>query len=527
MARGPRGGTALSRGSPLVVGIDVGSTNTKAVVVGLDASVRAVARRPTPSRPDGDGGTVHPIEALLATVESVVRDAVALARRPTAASEVARGEVAAIGIASVAEAGAPVDADGRPLDDVLAWFDPRPRSLAVRLGAEVGPNELFARTGLRPEAKVTLAKLAWLRRERPSIMKRMTGWRFVADLVAGCLAEPRSSVTTSVTLACRSMAWDLRAAGWDAELLALVGMRADQMPAAAPWTQPAATVAASAGARLDVPAGVPVAVAGHDHVVGGLAAGVVESGDVLDSMGTAEALLMITRDPVLRPAVCDAGFSVGAHVLPDRSTLMAGLQTSGAFVDWFLGAFGGLPIETDGDERHAVLQALVASARGRPSGIVARPTLRGRTAPDPDAQATASFEGLSAGHGLGDLALAALEGTAFHVRWMEDELARISGEPIRRVRAIGGGTENEALLEVKAALSPAPLEIVDEPEAVAVGAALVAAVAAGLATPDEMFARRIAVRAAAASDAALASAYDEIYRARFRPAAVGAAAASR
>jgi xylulokinase len=500
----------VTDGDRLSVGVDVGSTHVKAVVADTTGTVFSVARAPTPSRADGDDGTIHPVDDLLATVEGVVREAIAT---------VDAAAIDAVGIASVAEAGAPVDDQGRPLADVIAWFDPRPASAAKRLAEAVEPADLFARTGLRPEAKVTLAKLGWLRDADPTLVARMAGWRFVADLVAGAWT---GAAGTSVTLACRSMAWDLRRHAWDRELLALVGVRLDQVPPVLPWTEAVGRLGPSAGRRLGLRPGLRVAVAGHDHVVGALAAGVTAPGDVLDSIGTAEALLLVTPEPALADDVRAGGFSVGAHVLPGRFTTIAGIQTSGAFVDWFLSAFttaseaGGSP-----GDRYAALDDLVRRARCRPSGIVARPTLRGRTAPLPDSAARASFEGLSVADGLPELALAALEGTAYHARWLADELERVSGVEIARTRAIGGGTENDALLAVKAALARAPLEVVESTEAVAVGAALVGAVAAGLASPEAVLARDIRVHEITA-DADAVCAYDEIYRTRFLGSATAA-----
>jgi xylulokinase len=490
-------------GSELVVGVDVGSTHVKAVVADLKGVVCAVARRPTPSRAAADGGTVHPVDRLVEVVESVVREAVAQSEKAA---------IRAVGVASVAEAGVPVDDRGRPLADVVAWFDPRPAAAAKRLAESVGGPELFARTGLRPDAKVTLAKLVWLRETEPDVVGAMAGWRFVADLLAEGWT---GAVGTSVTLACRSMAWDLARAAWAPELLAEAGVRLDQMPPVVPWTEPVGRLGPAAASRLGLRAGLPVAVAGHDHVVGGLAAGVREPGDVLDSIGTAEALMLVTDAPMLSEEVRTSGFSVGAHVLPGRFTLIAALQTSGAFIDWMLTSVAGVPADAAPAERHARLASLVGAARRRPSQIVARPTLRGRTAPSPALDATASFEGLSLGDGLPELALAALEGTAFHVRWLEDELERLAARPIARIRTIGGGADNDALLAIKASLSTAPLEAVDAPEAVALGAALVASVAGGLASPESVMSRPVPLRAVGAPEPAIAAAYERAYLDRF------------
>jgi xylulokinase len=365
---------------------------------------------------------------------------------------------------------------------------------------------------------VTLAKLAWLREREPRLVERMAGWRFVADLVAGTWT---GAVGTSVTLACRSMAWNLRRDAWDPELLSLAGVRLDQVPPVVPWTEAVGRLRPSVAARLGLTAGIPVAVAGHDHVVGALAAGATEPGDALDSIGTAEAVLLVTDRPALDERVRIAGFSVGAHVVPRRFTVIGGLQTSGAFVDWFLASVAGVAPDAPPAERYRRLDELARGARRQPSGIVARPTLRGRTAPAPDPQAAASWEGLSMADGLPELALAALEGTAFHARWLKDELERLGGQPIRCLRTIGGGTENETLLAIKAALSPEPLEVVDLPEAVAVGAGRIAGVAAGLLPPAAVMTPAVPVRSIPEPSPELRAAYEDVYRGAFLGAPTG------
>ncbi|MFL5757223.1 MAG: FGGY family carbohydrate kinase, partial [Chloroflexota bacterium] len=148
---------------PLLIGLDIGSRHVKAGVLRADGTVLAVARRPTPLVALHDGGQVHPPADLFTAAEGVVRDAVASATAAGADGSA----VAGIGIASVAEAGVPVDAAGEPIGDVLAWHDPRSAPDVARLTAAVPVDRLFARTGLRAEAKHTLAKLAWLRRTEP------------------------------------------------------------------------------------------------------------------------------------------------------------------------------------------------------------------------------------------------------------------------------------------------------------------------------------------------------------------------
>ncbi|WP_035062583.1 FGGY family carbohydrate kinase, partial [Cellulomonas bogoriensis] len=126
------------------LGIDVGSTSTKAVlacVEGVEVGELAVASRPTPDQ----------VTELLATVVAVV------------AEVLGRGAVPdVVGVASMAETGAALDADARPLTPLLRWDGHRAGAQAEGLARTLGREELFARTGVRPAAKVPLATLAWL-----------------------------------------------------------------------------------------------------------------------------------------------------------------------------------------------------------------------------------------------------------------------------------------------------------------------------------------------------------------------------
>ena len=106
--------------------------------------------------------------------------------------------------------------------------------------------------------------------------------------------------------------------------------------------------------------------------------------------------------------------------------------------------------------------------------------LRGRTAPSRDPLAGLEIEGVRETHSLVDLAAAVVDGASYHVRWMLDELGRITGTDLDRIKLTGGGARNRRWVMTKAALGPGRLEVVRTHEAAALGAALVAGAAAGI-----------------------------------------------
>jgi xylulokinase len=444
-----------------LIGVDVGSTHVKAALVVPGSGVVHVARRATPTNVVR-GGAWHRPEELLAAVESAIAECAAASTS---------GPVA-IGIASMAEAGCGLGARGRPTGRILAWYDSRPAPQAEWLERRIGAPELFARTGLRPEAKYTLPKLLWLREHDPRSAARMARWAGVAELVAHRLA---GRLVTNASLACRSAAFDVAARRWDPDLLALAGMTPERMPEVLPLGAAAGGLIASVAARLGLPSGIPVAVAGHDHMAGAIGAGAVGPGDALDSMGSAEVAALVTAAPALDDEGRRCGFSCGCHALDGTWYLAGGLQASGALVEWFIDRFlSGAEQDRADPARYDAFLDLLAQAGPMPVQPLVRPYLRGRTAPRRDTSARLSIEGLTEAHGLPDLAAALIDGAAFHVRWMIDELVRLTGTAPRRIRLVGGGTRNPRWLAAKAALGPGRLEVARTEEAAALGAALVA-----------------------------------------------------
>jgi xylulokinase len=421
---------------------------------------------------------------MLASVSSAIAECVA-----TAASSIGQKPVA-IGIASMAESGVPIDRRRAPVGDILAWHDRRPERQAAWLERQIGAAQLFARTGLRPDPKCTLAKLLWLREHKAADFTRLRRWAGVAELVG---LDLTGQLGTNASLACRTLAFDVTLRAWDAELLALASLTTDEMPTVLPLGQAVGGLTAAAAVRLGLPTGTPVVVAGHDHLAGAIGAGVTKVGDALDSMGSAEATMLVTAAPALTEEVRRGGFSTGCHAVDGLAYVAGGLQSSGALVEWFIetflpaGAGEGGPCPVAGEapgnpdrDRYARFAALLEQVVSGPVEPIVLPYLRGRTAPHRDPSATLEIEGLRETHGMADLAAAVVDGAAYHVRWMLDELARTTETRLDRVKLTGGGARNRRWVTAKAALGPGRLEVVRTDEAAALGAALVAGVAGGV-----------------------------------------------
>lgn len=484
--------TAGSRDACLL-GVDVGSTNVKAAAFTPDGQLVASAAAPMPVRHPRPGWSEYDPHELFAATAGVVRRAVAAA---------GARRIAGVAVASMAETAIPVDATGEPLHAAVAWHDQRARRQAEWWRSEVGAEAVYGITGLPVVPIFGACKLMWFRERDPDAFGRMRAWLNVADYVAFRLCGVQA---TDLSLASRLMLLDLRARRWSDALTGAATIDPRVLPGLVTSGERLGEVHRDGSAATGLPVGVPVAAGGHDHPCGALALGMTEPGDVLDSMGTSEALFAVTPEPTLTASMAASGYQQGVHVVADRTYANGGLYTSGACVDWLRGL-----VAVDEPDPYATLGRWAEAAPVGARGVVFLPHLRWASPPIVDLDARGAFVGLTAASDRGDLARALFEGLAFEAQASLDGLVAQAGLDVRRVRAIGGGSRNALLMRVKAALLGAPIAVAVHDEATTLGAALLAGVGAGV-YPD-----------AAAAAASVPVAYrevpvDEAWRSAYLP----------
>lgn len=461
-----------------LVSCDVGTTHCKAGLFDLDGTACCVAMRPTPVRRRPNGRADLDPDETWETVTVVLREAIAAAR----------GEpVAAIGIASMAETGLLVDRrTGQPKSPLIPWFDTSSMLLAAEIARRSDPFELFRRTGLRPSYKAGLAKVLWLREQEPAITSNAV-WLSTADFIAHRLT---GSWATDPTLAVRTLAYRIDTGRWDAERLADFGLSPDLFPPILPGGEIMGETTPSAAAAIGLTAGVPVAVCGHDHLCAALAVGAIEPGIVLDSMGTAEALIGALPFRPLTRADFESGLTFGPHVVPGRLFWMAALAAAGGSLDWLRAQLGSSPLS------YEELAALLAATSSEPTDLLYFPYLLGAQAPRPDPAARGAFIGLTATHTRGDLIKAVLQGIAYEATWALYQAEKAVGTKVESLRAVGGGTRVPTWLQIKADVSGRPVDAVPQIEATLLGAAILAGIGVGVYNGESPEDRLAAARAA-------------------------------
>lgn len=448
---------------PLLAGIDVGTTNIKAVIFDLTGQPVVQASVSTPTYYPQPGWAYYQPEELWQGAAAALRQATGQLDQP--------GRIAGIAIASMAETAIPLDAHNQPTYQAIAWFDRRTQPQVEWLERTIGPERIFEISGMPLLPIFGLCKLLWFKENEPAAFSRTVRWLNVADYIAYRLSGVQA---TDYSLACRVIALNLRRREWDIPLLQDLALSPSLFAPLCDSGTRLGPVTPEAAAVTGLPVSAQVAAGGHDHICGALAIGVIQPGDIMDSMGTSEPVFIPLDQPISDPLVCRQGYAQGAHAVPGRYYVTTSGFTSGASVEWFRDMVGrNLDYATLIREAEAVAPGSL--------GVYFMPHLRLANTPHYDPKGRGVFIGLSTDASRGVLFRAVLEGLAYDCRYaLEPLFAYPEVKPPRHIYAIGGSTRNHLLMRIKAAVFNRPITVATVAEATSLGAAILGGLGAGV-----------------------------------------------
>ena len=452
----------------LLIGIDIGTTNTKVGIFRLNGECAAVSARPTVSFKGQEGYSYYDPEQMWDSITSALQETVETLQRkePDAA-----GQIRAIGITSMAESGLLVDrGSGAAKSIFMPYFDTVSTPQAGRIAADSDPLERFAKAGIHNSFKLGLPKLLWLQ-ERDASAFANSIWLSASGYIAYRLSGVPAF---DYTLAARTYAYDIGNKRWDTDWIRHFGLDTAIFPDAHPSGAKLGTLKAELAQQFGLANDVAVAIAGHDHIVASLSVGAITPDIVYDSMGTAETLVGTMQERPLGSKEFQSGLSYGCHVVKDRMFWMGGQPSSGGSVEWLRAIVGDPLLGYD-----SLLQ-LLSETKEEPTGILYFPYLSGSGAPKPDGTAKAAFVGLTKSHGRGDLIKAVLKGTAYQLQAIRQEAEHVAEQAIEQLVVIGGGTRNPYWLQIKSDVLGCALQLPEVDEASLLGAALCAGIGAGV-----------------------------------------------
>lgn len=465
-----------------VIGVDIGTSSSKGILVALDGTVLHTAVRQHAVDRPAPGHVEMPGEVWW-------DEFVSLARELTSAQDT---DVVAVGVSGMGPCVLLTDADDTPLRPAILYgVDTRSVDQIERLERELGADEIVRRCGSRLTSQAAGAKVAWVADEEPELFARARRLYMPSSWLARKLTD--AYVLDHHSASQCTPLYDTLARDWYAPWAERIAPGIELPPLR--WSGEAAgTVTAETARATGLPAGIPVTTGTVDAWAEALSVGAHGVGDLMLMYGTTMFLVHTVPDLLRDPALWS---TVGA--LPDTRNLAGGMATSGAVTGWLRDLFG--------DVDYPELLGLAEKSGPGANGLLMLPYFAGERTPVDDPRARGVIAGLTLGHTRGDLYRSALEATAFGVRHNIEALEAAGGD-IRRVVAVGGGTQGRLWTQIVSDVTGRTQEVRTTSVGASYGGALLAA---QLVTDDARIDDWNPVAERLAPRPEVTSRYDELY----------------
>jgi xylulokinase len=443
--------------SPLLLGLDLGTTNAKAAV--YDPTGRLVAAYtvayPT-SYPKPGWAEQRPADwvgALTAACQQVV---IALGQR--------KDDLVGIGLSTHGPGVILIDDQGQPLLPTSPiWQDTRCLAHGQRLIDQVGPG--WTGLGLLPNSFP--AKLAWIVEHESQAAQQACYALGIKDYVAYWLTGEVASEPSTV-------AGDTQ---WWPSLFTAFGWSVERLAPVAPSTAVIGQVRSALAQQLDLPASLPVVIGLADGAAATLSMGACQVNEVVLTLATSGVLRVVVAAPPAPPIRLAHALFCWPY-LPGLWIAGGHLQAGASVLQWFTRI--QQPSTANAERDPSSINHLLAAASMSPPGsrgVLFLPYLLGRGSPHADASATGAFLGLRMEHEQSDLARALLEGVAFAFREVLDDFIAI-GYRGDHIRMSGGGAASPLWRQILADVLECPLTHFAADSSL--GAAMLTAVGLGL-----------------------------------------------
>lgn len=439
-----------------VIGLDVGTTGTKAVVADECGTVYGKGYKEYDLIFGENGAVTQSPDDWFDAACYAIRTAVS-------ESNIDPRKIEAISLSTQGASMLAVGRNFEPLCDAITWMDKSTGAEVSELCAGIGEERLYRKSGWPLGCANDAPKILWLRKNRPDIFNSVGS--FVSTLEYMNFRMTGNNVTDPSNAAIRSL-MNIGEGKYDSEILDFIGIGEDKLPKLQRAGSYVGKLTAEAASLFGLTQEVSVINGAHDQYCASIGSGAVSAGDMLVATGTAWVLLGISDRLIYTPSrACP-----GIHPADGLYGVMASLVSAGSALKWFRGI-----CSTD----YAELDRGAATHRESARNLFFGPYLSGGAFPHGNTVPKAEISGLELSHDKYDIALALMEGVGFEVKTALAEYERF-GCTAGKLMMTGRTAHSDVWRGIVRDITGCEILVTDEADTCCVGAAIIAAVGAGI-----------------------------------------------
>lgn len=440
----------------LLFGVDIGTSNVKAVLATPEGTVVAQAQSAYETQfPQSGWAEQHPQDWWQGTVSAV--------QQALSQPNIHPSQVKGIGVSGQGCAVTLLDTAGEVIRPAIIWMDARSEAQCETL-RQCCADDILQLNGKSPAPYNADPVLMWLRQHEPqTIDNAQTSLTTTGYITWRLSGEQVMNVSDASIL----FAFDLSKDDWSDSLIDGFGLPRRLYPRVTACQDVIGELQPEPANALGLPAGIPVIAGGEDTSSAGLAIGVAKPGQALLSLGTAGTLYVVQDAPNVHPDLL-----AFAHVLKGQVLLGGSMVAVGGGLNWYRQIVGD-------DMNFADMTALAEQSEPGANRLLFLPYLSGELQPINDGYARGVFFGLNMGTTQADMVRAVMEGSAFAIAH-NATIASEAGTRITEIRAVGGPTRSKLWCQIIADISGYPVTVLNDNAGAPLGDALLAGAGVGL-----------------------------------------------
>lgn len=487
-----------------LVGIDVGTSSTKTVLMDESGAVVAQAVRSYPMYQPGNGWAEQ-------KPEDWSRAAVETLGEVVAKSGVPKEAVRGIGLSGQMHGLVMLDEDKKPLGSSILWCDQRSHQQTEEMKRLLPYEKWLEITANPPIAAWTAAKILWVREHEPERYGKCRYLLLPKDYVRLVLT---GALATDVSDASGMQLLDVKNRCWSGEVLKAMNLKEEMLGRVYESKEVAGYLLPEIAADCGLLPGIPVVAGSADNAGAAIGTGVVKEGEGFTSLGTS-ALVYTAMDRYI--PIPEGRLHLCCSSVPGAWFAMGGPQAAGLSVEWFKEGFCqkmARKAEAEGKDIYQVMNEEIAAIPPGSDRLIYLPFLMGERTPHMDPKSRGAFVGLTASHTPAHLLRAILEGITYSLADCSSILKEL-GVEVKEMRVCGGGSKNPVWRQIMADLYGCGIVRLRQEEGPAYGAAILAGAGAGVFADVREASQRLVkpgeVTAPIAGEAALYRRYHKVF----------------
>jgi gluconokinase len=444
------------------LGIDIGTTHTKAVIINHNGQLLFEAKK--------GYELLHPQTGYEEQDPVLIMDAVATVIKKALLSVPSGNEVVSISFSAAMHSLLPVDTTGKPIYNVIIWADTRSRKEAGEIANHPDADKIVQSTGIPIHPMSPLCKIVWFKKQLPDIFRKTCRFISIKEYVFFCLF---GKYIVDYSVASATGLFNTKERKWDPAALKLAGIEEGKLSFPVSTLHSEKELLPEYAKLFNIQKEVPFVIGSSDGCLANLGSGAVQQGETALTIGTSGAVRM-TVNADFKLLVKEQLF---LYPLTDEVYVSGGAINNGGIVLKWLSEFF-YDDEQSGGDHYPELLSLSEQVTPGADGLFFLPYLLGERAPVWDANAKGVLVGLTMKHKKGHMVRAAMEGVAYTLTQLLIKLEKVYG-PVNEIAVSGGFVQSPFWVQLISHITGKKINVTEMADASAMGAAYLGMFATG------------------------------------------------